>query len=868
MTLSTGTKLGPYEILAPIGAGGMGEVYRAKDPRLGREVAIKVLPATFAQDADRLKRFEQEARSASALNHPNIVTIHEIGSLDGTLYMAMELIDGTSLREMLASGPLPVKRILDVGVQIAEGLSEAHGAGIVHRDLKPENVMVTKDGYVKILDFGLAKLFVAPQDGASGVATAIHQETTPGTVMGTVGYMSPEQASGKPVDFRSDQFALGSILYEMATGQRAFQKGTGAQTLAAIIQDDPEPVAQVNPKTPAPLRWIVERCLSKDSDERYASTRDLARDLKSVREHIGEVTSTASGAAAAVEAPARRKSRAPALAIASAAILAAGILGGVAIGRRGASTEPPTFRQLTFRRGAIQSARFAPDGQTILYTAAWDGKPIEVFVSRTESPESRPFGMVGSDVLAVSGTGEMALALQQHQIDPLLYAGTLARMGVAGGGAPREVLGDVQWADWSPDGANLAVVRDVGPRNRLEYPIGKVVYETTGFATHPRVSRKGDAIAFLDHSARGDDSGVVAIIEPGGKKKVLTPIFSTVWGLAWSPDGREIWFTAAPVGGNRSLYAVSLSGKLRLVTRVTGSLSLFDVSPTGRVLLAHDQRKQQILGLGPGAETERELSWLDYSGAQALSADGSTIYFDESGEGGGKGYSVFIRKTDGSPAVRLGEGSAQALSPDGQWALAVVHPAENPELVIYPTGAGETRKFPRDGLDVLYADWLPDQKRLLITASEKDHGLRLYLRDVDGNGKPRAISPEGYVAYTGTISPDGKRVAVRGPDQRRYLYPIDGGEPTPIPGVTNEETPYCWTGDGRFLYVAQRRELPRKVDRVEVATGKRERWKELRPSDSAGVVAVGGIRVAPDGRSYVYTYPRLLSDLYLVEGLK
>jgi Tol biopolymer transport system component len=868
VTLAAGTKLGPYEILAPIGAGGMGEVFRARDPRLGREVAIKVLPPSFSHDADRLKRFEQEARSASALNHPNIVTIHEIGSVDGTSYMAMELIDGVSLRETLASGPLPTKKFLDVAVQVAEALAKAHSAGIVHRDLKPENVMVTKDGYVKLLDFGLAKLFVAPQDGGSGIATAIHQETTPGTVMGTVGYMSPEQASGRPVDFRSDQFSLGSILYEMATGHRAFQKGTGAQTLAAIIQDEPEPLAQASARTPAPLRWIVERCLAKDPDERYASTRDLARDLKSVREHIGEVTSTSSGAAAIVEA-APRKSRKGLLAVAAAAVLAAGLVGGVAIGRKGVSSEPPTFRQLTFRRGSIQSARFAPDGQTILYTAAWDGKPIEVFVNRTESPESRPFGMVGADVLAVSNSGEMALSLQQHQADALLFTGTLARMGVAGGGAPREILENVQWADWSPDGQSLAIVRDFGPRNRLEYPIGKVLYETSGFVSHPRVSRKGDWIAFADHPSRGDDSGVVAVTDPAGKRKTLTStIFATVWGVSWSPDGREIWFTAAPVGGNRSLYAVDLSGKMRLLARVTGSLSLFDVSSTGRVLLAHDQRKQQMMCLGPGSTSERELSWLDYGGGESISADGGTIYFEESGEGGGPGYSAYIRKTDGSPAVRLGPGSAFTLSPDGKWALAIVDPAGSPELVIYPTGVGETKKLPRDGLDVYIADWLPDQKRLLLAATEKGHGMRLYLRDVDGGGKPRAISPEGYVAYQGTVSPDGKVVAVRGPDQRRYLYPLEGGEPTPIPGVTEDDTPYSWTGDGKFLYVAQRRDLPRKVDRVEVATGRRERWKELRPQDAAGVVSVGGIRVTPDSRYYVYTYSRTLSDLYLVEGLK
>src|ERR1700682_3113486 len=303
MVLSPGSRLGPYEIVAPIGAGGMGEVYRARDPRLGREVAIKVLPSSFSSDPDLLRRFEQEARAASALNHPNIITIHDIGSSDSTFYIAMEFVDGTSLRDLVASGPLPTKRMLGIGEQIAEGLAKAHSAGIVHRDLKPENVMVSKDGFVKLLDFGLAKLFVAPTEQASGMPTVI-QDTQPGTVMGTVGYMSPEQASGKPVDFRSDKFALGSILYEMATGKRAFQHDTGAETLTAIIKDEPEPVAQLNPRAPAPFRWIVERCLAKDPEERYASTRDLARDLRSVREHMTEAIS--SGGTAQVEAPPRR----------------------------------------------------------------------------------------------------------------------------------------------------------------------------------------------------------------------------------------------------------------------------------------------------------------------------------------------------------------------------------------------------------------------------------------------------------------------------------------------------------------------------------------------------------------------------------
>ncbi|MDQ2971147.1 MAG: serine/threonine protein kinase, partial [Acidobacteriota bacterium] len=302
-----GRSLSQYRITASIGAGGMGEVYRASDSRLGRDVAIKVLPAAAAADPDRRQRFEQEARAASALNHPNILTVYDIGETDGTTYIAMELVDGKTLREVLASGePLPTKKLLDIAVQTSEGLAKAHAAGIVHRDLKPENLMVSKDGYVKILDFGLAKLTEPVSQDASGLPTVIASATTPGTVMGTAGYMSPEQASGQSVDFRSDQFTLGAILYEMATGKRAFQRKTGAETLVAIIREEPESLGQLAPKAPAPVRWIVERLLAKDPEERYASTKDLSRDLKSVRDHLSETA--ASGGLEAAE-PARRRRR-------------------------------------------------------------------------------------------------------------------------------------------------------------------------------------------------------------------------------------------------------------------------------------------------------------------------------------------------------------------------------------------------------------------------------------------------------------------------------------------------------------------------------------------------------------------------------
>ncbi|MFY9551836.1 MAG: protein kinase, partial [Thermoanaerobaculia bacterium] len=853
-----------YEILAPLGAGGMGEVYRARDERLKRDVAIKVLPAELAADPERRGRFEREARSASALSHPNILTVFDIGAVDSTVYIAMEMVDGGTLKDLVASGPVPVRKLLELSTQIAEGLAAAHAAGIVHRDLKPANVMVSKNGYVKILDFGLAKLVTPEDKEVSALQTAAGDPTRPGMVMGTIGYMSPEQAAGRTVDFRSDQFSFGSILYEMATGKRAFERGTTAETMTAIIREEPDSVAQVNPKVPAPVRWILERCLAKDADDRFGTTKDLARDLASVRDHLSEaaVATTTDQTAAAAKAVRSKRRVWPWL-------LGAAALAGVFLaGRNTAPTPgPPAFKQLTFRRGAVSSARFAPDGSTIIYGAAWDGRPFEIYTSRPESPESRPFGLSGADVLSISPSGEMALSLTRHYVSVFAKSGTLARMSVAGGVAPREVQEDVQWADWSPDGANLAIVREAGIQSRLEYPIGKPLYETVGWISHPRVSPAGDLIAFLDHPIRGDDGGLVAVVDRSGKRRALSGTVASLQGLAWSPGGGEVWFTGALVGGNRALYAVSLSGKTRLLARVAGPLTILDVSRRGSVLMTHDTERYSCEGLSPTDRKERDLGWLDWSVTIDVSPDGRTLLFTEAGEGAGAGYSTYVRTMDGSPAVRLGEGTAAGLSPDARSVIAIVKIPDDPQIAIYPTGAGQPQLLARDGLKVQNAYWMPDGKRILMAASESGGQVRLYLRDVPV-GKPKAISPPGYQLLSRTISADGKRVAVRGPDQRLYFYPIEGGEPTPIPGLTGEDTPVGWTADGRSLYAYRRSELPVKVYRVDAATGKRELWKELAPEDAAGVTQISRVCPTPDGTAYAYSYSRTLSDLYLVEGLK
>jgi eukaryotic-like serine/threonine-protein kinase len=388
VSLKAGSRLGPYEILALIGAGGMGEVYRARDTRLDREVAIKVLPSELAADRERLKRFEKEARSASSLNHPSIVTIYDIGQADSGSYIAMELVDGKTLREVLSAGALPVRRLLSIGAQIADGLAKAHACGIVHRDLKPENVMTSADGFAKILDFGLAKLTQPePESLAHTKAATVSLGTEPGVVMGTVGYMSPEQAVGQAQDFRSDQFSFGAVLYEMATGKRAFNGRTNPETLAAIIREEPEPIGTLNPKVPPPLRWIVERCLAKDSKERYASTEDLARDLASVRDHLSEVASSAESPVV-LATPPRRRAWIPSL-IVVAVVVALGITAW-SLRRSGFFWRNPLaeaqFTRLTDWEGSELDAAISGDGKFVAFLSDRDG-PFDAWVGQIGSGE-------------------------------------------------------------------------------------------------------------------------------------------------------------------------------------------------------------------------------------------------------------------------------------------------------------------------------------------------------------------------------------------------------------------------------------------------------------------------------------------------
>ena len=856
MALSSGSKLGPYEIQSPLGAGGMGEVYRARDKRLNRDVAIKILPASFSSDADRLQRFAQEARAAAALSHPNILSIFDIGDENGAPYVVSELLEGETLRDRLRNGPLPSRKAVDYAQQIARGLAAAHEKGIVHRDLKPENLFLTEDGRLKILDFGLAKLTRPEAGDTSGDAPTQQVGTDAGTVMGTVGYMSPEQVRGKAADSRSDIFAFGAILYEMLSGKRAFHGDSSADTMSAILKEDPPDLTETNRNVSPALERVVRHCLEKNPAERFQSARDVAFNLDALTDIS---TSSRGGVRAMPDEPARRRWLLPTLA---ALLLLASWAGVYWFAHRGVRLSSPTFHEVTFRNGTIWDARFAPDGQTVIYGAAWDGGPQEIFSTRYDSSDSRPVGLSPAQILAISSKGEMAISQNPVALLAFAQSGILARVPLAGG-APREVLDNVLWADWTPDGQSLAVIR---PRPsgtaRLEFPAGNIIYDPTGWVSHVRFSPNGEYLAIADHVPSGDD-GRVVVIDPHGNRKTSSSFYSSVEGLAWTPNGKEVWFSAVPAGSARSIYALDLAGHERLIYRSPGGLTIHDISRTGLVLLTADKSRVSIFALPPGETRERSLSWFDWSLLTDMSPDGKTIIFSETGEAVGANYSVYLRKTDGSPAVRLGDGGFGFLSPDAKWVLAEDQSPQ--QIVLLPTGVGEPRKLTNGKTDHFNGAWLPDSKSVLFSMAEAGHGPRTYIQDIEG-GAPRVLTPEGTVG--GLVTPDGKFVLTIDQKGQRSLYPIAGGEPqkfsiAPVP----EDRIIGFTPDGKSLLVRTRR-IPVQVTRVDLATGKRELWKEIAPADPAGVQSIPGVRFSADGKSYAYSTGRILSDLYVVDGLK
>jgi|SRR5579872_940103 len=881
MALANGTRLGPYEIIAPLGAGGMGEVYRARDTRLDRTVAIKILPPHFADDAMRRQRFEREAKVISSLNHPNICTLHDIGRQDGVDFIVMEFLEGQSLAERLEKGPLPAPQVLQYGTQIASALDRAHRNGVTHRDLKPGNIVLTKSG-AKLLDFGLAKADTATSLGAT-LTDATPRPlpmTKVGSVIGTVPYMSPEQLDGKEVDARSDIFSLGAVLYEMVTGKRAFQGQSEFSVASAILHKEPPPISTVEPLTPPALERTIRVCLAKDPDERWQSASDLWNELRWISESGSQSGSSAgvtsgsqpgtsqAGApqsAAKITAAARRKAR-PQLAWIVAALCAVAAAVAIAMALRSSHVSKPlAFRQLNFRREAVFQAAFA--GDAVVYSAASSGNTPQIYSVRSDYPEPQPVGPRGTALLAVSSKGELAVLLNAHYVWYRLFTGTLARMTL-GGGAPREILEGVSQADFSPDGSHLAIIREVDGKDRLEYPIGHVLREVSGSVSDVRFSPKGDRIAFFEHPRKWDDRGSVNVVDLAGKSTVLSDGYWSARGLAWASDGGEIFFSASQSGGSYAVYAVNMAGKRRIVYQPPGGFMIPDIARDGRWLATRLDYRYAAMVHSAGATEDRDLSWLNTSHARALSPDGQTLLFSETNLG--PNYAVCLRKIDGSPVLRLGEGWPADLSADGKWVFAIIQSIP-PKLLIYPTGAGETRQLERGDIEhYSTAQWFRDGKRVLISGNEPGKGTRFYVQELGGS--PKAATPED--TRDGLLSADGTHVLARGPDGKYAVYPIATADscgqsndaPRPVTGLTEADVLAQWSADGRSVLAYRRAEIPYRIERVNLATGERTLFKELAPPDRTGLLSMRELFVTDDLHSYAYTAYYQVSSLFVSEA--
>jgi len=846
-----GQRVGHYRVLEKIGAGGMGEVFRAHDERLGRDVALKLIRPASGDNPDHLRRFEQEARAAAALNHPNILAIYDVGFAGTAPYIVSELLEGQTLRHRLNEGRIPPRDGAEYALQIVQALIAAHDRHIVHRDLKPENLFITNDNRVKILDFGVAKLQPHPEDnrGIENLTTV----TKHGAVIGTVAYMSPEQLRGKTVDHRSDIFSFGAILYEMMAGCRAFRGETEVDTMTAVLREEPASANLEQARIPAAYQDIVRHCLEKDPENRFQSAKDLAFALQTV-----------SGSSSVKIRGGFGPSRRPRVAWAIAAVLAVATVALLVSRLIPASISAPTYHRVTFELGTVYSARFSPDG-TIVYSASWNNKPVQLFSTVGTSLLSQALQFTDANLLNISHTTEMALVLHgTHSGQLETVNGTLASAPLAAG-SPREILPDVRWADWDGNG-KLAVVHYVGGHSRIEYPVGTILYQSSGWISNIRFSPRHDTIAFMDHPVLWDNRGAVRAVDLTGQLLSLTHEWEAESGLAWRPDGKEIWFAAIDKGHNLNLMAVDLSGKLRTLLDLPVEVRLEDVSADGRVLVSLDSKRIAMEYTTLGSKESVDLSWRDWNSPRDISHDGQFVLFEDASEAAGPTYAVATRKVEGDLPVKLGDGSSGGLSPDGKWAISI-SPTPAPQVTLLPIGPGQQKVINVSGLDHVTSGWarfLTDGQRLAVNGDAKGRAARCYTVEVS-TGKAIAVTPEGILC--GPSSPDGHSIVGTAADRSIAIYSLDGSSTRTIPNFGDTFVAVQWSEDGAALYCYHPGEFPSKVYRVAIATGKPTVIQQLRPGVSSGVVMLAPIVVSRDGKRFAYAYNQTLSVLYLIDGL-
>jgi eukaryotic-like serine/threonine-protein kinase len=852
--LSPGTLLGPYEVLSTLGTGGMAEVYRARDTRLGRDIALKVVNAALADDPELVQRFEQEARLAGSLNHPNLVAVYDFGRHEGAPYFITELLKGESLRARLSRGRVPVDTALAWGAQLAEGLAAAHGHGIVHRDVKPENVFVTSDGHLKLLDFGIAKLVEAnPATGPHGLleetATPTAGHTRTGAILGTPAYMSPEQVRGERVDARTDIFSLGVVLYEMLSGQRAFAGDSLVESGHAILHDEPPPL----PDVPPFLAQLIRRCLAKDPEARLQSARDLAFALEALRLDVER-------------RPASRRSalrsflRRPWWALAVLAVLGAAVV----IGRlqpSDAPASPTAVEQVTFRPAFPRSARFTPDGR-VVFTERQGGTEA-LFERNLASASIQPLGLQNMLLAAISSTGELAVLLTSSPFVTGVVPATLARVP-GGGGTPQPVAENVVSADWSRSG-ELAIVRHEGTRSVLEFPIGKAVFQTTrpAWVGNVRISPRGDLLAFI-HYPTGEFQGEVVVVDLQGRKRQVSRQWRRAVGLSWSPRS-EVWFTAGDTLPTQ-VQAMPVAGPERTVYTALAPIVIHDIAADGSALIGQGLTERDITFLGEGAANPRSLGWGDRDNSPRLSADGRLVLFSTWGTR--VKMVALLRKTSGAPPQQLGEGFGVDISPDGRWALLG---RDHDGLTLVATGTGTRRNVPLPSLEFGATRFVGGTSRALAVArSSTDSGYRLYSIDLDRSIATPLSEPIALDGSVLEISPDSQWAAtsvVADEKAASVLHPLSGGKPVTLTGLPPNVRPVGWASKDELWFARVDQADPSVIGLIRFDVRRGVTLQE-RTIGTGGPGFTGVLHLTPDGKNIVFGQQRTTGHLYVVRGLQ
>jgi serine/threonine protein kinase len=860
--LQTGLRLGPYEVLALLGAGGMAEVYRARDTRLARDVALKMVTEALSTDPDLVRRFEQEARVAGCLNHPNLVAVYDFGVHDGNPYFVTELLRGESLRARLARGAIPTSTAVDWAIQMARGLAAAHARGVIHRDVKPDNVFVCADGQVKLLDFGIAKLaepaaLSGTHDLMAATVTPTGGATRTGSVLGTPGYMSPEQLRGESLDARSDIFSWAATVYEALAGHRAFPGGTLVESGYSILHRDPEPLP---PEVPVPVAQVVLRCLEKDPARRIQSASDLAFAL--------EVASHSTDSIGKSPLPTSRWKRPAALSL--GALAAALLLAATAVlvrGRQRASSAPaPEFEQVTFRWGNITAARFLPDGRTA-FSAAFENNPEQVFVRPAGSVVAQEIGLSDARLMASLGNAELFVMLHPRWTTIRTARGTLAQVPSVGG-MPRPLAESAEFADWSPKG-ELLTVGVAGTGRTLESPPGNVLFRTNGWISNPRFSHSGQRIAFLHHPVIGGDLGEVVVLDGAGGAKVLGRRWSTSFGLAWAPDDSEVWFTGSQLRRN-SLHAVGLDGRERIVYTSPSSIELEDIGTTGDVLLSSYVDRRDLYYVSKTGN-QRLLSFTDWNTPLAAVSDSGEVLFTSPDplrkEEVVQPVLAVLRRVDGSAPQVLGRGYALDLSADGRWALVLSE--DTTQLTALPAGAGQARALNARDLTIHGARFLPENATVVaIGRAPSENDFRLYVLD----GKRNIVSPVGDVRlrpWVLHLSPDGRVAAVLTADSRLALISIENGSALSVPSQFMDMSPRGWSAEGHLWLSQGGSSAPVRLRllRVDLKTGRTLEERTVSPPDLAGSVHIAALAISPNSEHVVFVPDRTPGCLFIARGL-